>query len=230
MRAKILVVDDEKHIVELLKYNLENNKYIVSVAYDGLEALEKIKKEKFDLILLDLMLPKIHGIDLCKKLKNNKETSNIPIIMLTAKSSEMDKVTGLEIGADDYITKPFSVREVLARVKAVLRRSKADTKKNLGKIIKIDKITIDLESYEVTKDNQVVDLTHKEFLLLKILAENRGKVLSRNVLLDMVWGYDYFGETRTVDVHIRNLRKKIEDDDKNPKYIETVRGVGYKFR
>ncbi len=230
MGAKILVVDDEKHIVELLKYNLENNKYIVSVAYDGLEALEKIKKEKFDLILLDLMLPKIHGIDLCKKLKNNKETSNVPIIMLTAKSSEMDKVTGLEIGADDYITKPFSVREVLARVKAVLRRSKADTKKNPDKIIKIDKITIDLESYEVTKDNQVVDLTHKEFLLLKILAENRGKVLSRNVLLDMVWGYDYFGETRTVDVHIRNLRKKIEDDDKNPKYIETVRGVGYKFR
>src|SRR5699024_9455243 len=140
--------------------------------------LEKIKKEKFDLILLDLMLPKIHGIDVCRKLKNNKETSSIPIIMLTAKSSEMDKVTGLEIGADDYITKPFSVREVLARVKAVLRRSKVDTKKNPDKIIKIDKIIIDLESYEVIKDNQVVDLTHKEFLLLKILAENRGKVLS----------------------------------------------------
>ncbi|HLR34981.1 MAG TPA: response regulator transcription factor [Tissierellales bacterium] len=230
MGAKILVVDDEKHIVELLKYNLENNKYIVSVAYDGLETLEKIKKEKFDLILLDLMLPKIHGIDVCRKLKNNKETSSIPIIMLTAKSSEMDKVTGLEIGADDYITKPFSVREVLARVKAVLRRSKVDTKKNPDKIIKIDKIIIDLESYEVIKDNQVVDLTHKEFLLLKILAENRGKVLSRNVLLDMVWGYNYFGGTRTIDVHIRKLRKKIEDDDKNPSYIETVRGVGYKFR
>jgi len=230
MGAKILVVDDEKHIVELLKYNLENNKYIVSVAYDGLETLEKIKKEKFDLILLDLMLPKIHGIDVCRKLKNNKETSSIPIIMLTAKSSEMDKVTGLEIGADDYITKPFSVREVLARVKAVLRRSKVDTKKNPDKIIKIDKIIIDLESYEVIKDNQVVDLTHKEFLLLKILAENRGKVLSRNVLLDMVWGYNYFGGTRTIDVHIRKLRKKIEDDDKNHSYIETVRGVGYKFR
>src|SRR5699024_6695344 len=179
---------------------------------------------------LDLMLPKIHGIDVCRKLKNNKETSSIPIIMLTAKSSEMDKVTGLEIGADDYITKPFSVREVLARVKAVLRRSKVDTKKNPDKIIKIDKIIIDLESYEVIKDNQVVDLTHKEFLLLKILAENRGKVLSRNVLLDMVWGYNYFGGTRTIDVHIRKLRKKIEDDDKNPSYIETVRGVGYKFR
>ncbi len=230
MEAKILVVDDEEHIVELLKYNLERNRYIVNVAYDGVEALERIKKERFDLILLDLMLPKIHGIDVCKKIKNNEETANIPIIMLTAKSSEMDKVTGLEIGADDYITKPFSIREVLARIKAVLRRSKVTTKSNSDKIIKIDKININLESYEVTKNNEIIDLTHKEFLLFKILAENRGKVLSRNVLLDMVWGYDYFGETRTVDVHIRNLRKKVEDDDKNPKYIETVRGVGYKFR
>src|SRR5699024_3846387 len=152
MGAKILVVDDEKHIVELLKYNLEKNKYIVGVAYDGFEALEKIKKERFDLVLLDLMLPKIHGIDVCKQLNNNEETAKIPIIMLTAKSSEMDKVTGLEIGADDYITKPFSVREVLARVKAVLRRSRTASEKSSNKIIKIDNINIDLESYEVTKN------------------------------------------------------------------------------
>lgn len=230
MGSKILVVDDEEHIVELLQYNLEKNNYVVRVAYDGLEALEKIEQERFDLILLDLMLPKVHGIDVCKKLKNNEETAKIPIIMLTAKSSEMDKVTGLEIGADDYITKPFSVKEVLARIKAVLRRSRSVTGKDLRKVIEIDNIKIDFESYEVIKNNKIIDLTHKEFSLLKILVENRGKVLSRNTLLDMVWGYDYFGETRTVDVHIRNLRKKIEDDDRNPKFIETVRGVGYKFR
>ncbi|HHV26864.1 response regulator transcription factor [Anaerosalibacter bizertensis] len=229
MNEKILVVDDEEHIVELLKYNLESNGYIVKEAYTGREVLEFVYKEKFDLIILDLMIPEIDGIEVCKILKRDLETSHIPIIMLTAKSGETDKVLGLEIGADDYITKPFSIRELLARVKAVLRR--IDKKDYIKKgILKVQDIVIDMDRYEVRKKDEVIDLTYKEFELLKILVENRGKALSRNMLLDMVWGYDYFGETRTVDVHIRNLRKKIEDDDRNPKYIETVRGIGYKLR
>lgn len=229
MSNKILVVDDEEHIVELLTYNLENNGYIVSRAYTGREALNIVYKEKVDLIILDLMLPEIDGIEVCKKLKRDKDTSNIPIIMLTAKGGETDKVLGLEIGADDYITKPFSIRELLARIKAVLRRvDKKDRVKN--GVLKVGDIAIDLESHEVKKKNKIIKLTYKEFELLKILVENRGKAMSRNMLLDMVWGYDYFGDTRTVDVHIRNLRKKIEEDGRNPRYIETVRGIGYKMR
>lgn len=224
----ILVVDDEEHIVELIKYNLENNGYTVITAYDGKAALDKVSNNEIDLIILDIMLPEIDGIDVCKILKKDKNTENIPIIMLTAKSEETDKVLGLEIGADDYITKPFSVRELLARIKAVLRRSKDD--KNTNNIIKIGDITIDIEKHEVTKNGIKIDLTLKEFELLRILAENRGKVLSRSLLLDEVWGYDYFGETRTVDVHIRHLRKKIENIDNKSKYIETIRGIGYKMK
>ncbi len=227
--AKILVVDDEEHIVELLKFNLENNGYDVLTAYDGNEALRKTKEKLPDLILLDLMLPKIDGIEVCRELKLNNITNDIPIIMLTAKGEETDKVLGLEIGADDYITKPFSIRELMARIKSVLRRSKKnrEQKKN---IIIIDDITIDVEKHEVTKNNEKIELTLKEFELLRILSNNRGKVLSRDFLLDKVWGYDYYGETRTVDVHIRHLRKKIEDDDKKYRYIETVRGIGYKIK
>lgn len=227
MSTKILVVDDEHSIVELLKYNLENSGYEVKEAYDGEEALNMVSQERFDLIILDLMLPKIDGIEVCKRLK--EEYFHIPIIMLTAKSSEADKVLGLNIGADDYITKPFSVKELIARVNALLRRIGEMEKQNDREIINIGKLKIDLERHEVEKNGKLLDLTLKEFELLRILVENKGKVLSRNILLDRVWGYDFYGETRTVDVHIRNLRKKIEDDDKNPQYIETVRGVGYRI-
>lgn len=227
MAVKILVVDDEYNIVELVKYNLKSNGYEVKEAYDGKEAIEMALSEKFDLIILDLMLPKIDGIEVCKTIKENNP--NIKVIMLTAKSSESDKVLGLNIGADDYITKPFSIKELLARVNAVLRRSNENTKTLDRGIIAIGNLEINLERHEVWKDGELVDLTLKEFELLRILAENKGKVLSRNTLLDMVWGYDFYGETRTVDVHVRNLRKKIEEDDRNPQYIETVRGVGYRI-
>ncbi|MTI49028.1 winged helix-turn-helix domain-containing protein [Sporosalibacterium faouarense] len=227
--GKVLVVDDEEHIVELIKFNLEGNGYEVIEAYDGIRAIELAKNEKIDIVILDLMLPGTDGIEVCRTLRKDPSTEKLPIIMLTAKSEETDKVLGLEIGADDYITKPFSVRELIARMKAVLRRSK-DDKKEEKKIIEIHDIIIDVEKHEVTRNNEKVELTLKEFELLRILAENRGKVLSRNMLLDEVWGYDYFGETRTVDVHIRHLRKKIEENDKAPKYIETIRGVGYKMK
>lgn len=228
--GKILVVDDESHIVELVRFNLESNGYLVVEASDGKEALAKAKEESPDLILLDLMLPIIDGTEVCKMLKSDSSTNSIPIIMLTAKSDEMDKIIGLEIGADDYITKPFSLRELLARVKAVLRRRTDIKIKEIDKVMRVEDLVIDEEKHEVLKNEKKLDLTLKEFELLNILAKNRGKVLSRNYLLDEIWGYDYFGETRTVDVHIRHLRKKIEDDDKNPKHIETIRGVGYKLR
>lgn len=228
--GKVLVIDDEENIVELIKFNLESNGYEVITAYDGKEGLNKAMNESPDMILLDLMLPEMDGIEVCKNLKKKSETENIPIIMLTAKSEETDKIIGLEIGADDYMTKPFSVRELVARVKAVLRRSGDIASNEKGKNIVIEDIVIDIEKHEVTRAGEKLELTLKEFELLKILAENRGKVLSRNLLLDEVWGYDYFGETRTVDVHIRHLRKKIEEDDKFPKYIETIRGIGYKIK
>ncbi|MGO1653104.1 response regulator [Senegalia sp. (in: firmicutes)] len=223
---KILVVDDEENIVELIKYNLKNNGYDIITAFDGEEAYIKAIKENPDLILLDIMLPMLDGIEVCKKLKKNKQTENIPIIMLTAKTEETDKVLGLEIGADDYITKPFNIRELIARVKAVLRRvnSKDNTEKS---IIKVGNITIDTESYQVEVDEKIIDLTLKEFELLKLLSQNRGKVLSRNYLLDEIWGYDFYGETRTVDVHIRHLRKKMNLSNDT---IETIRGVGYKIK
>ena len=227
MSIKILVVDDEPSIVELLKYNLENSGYEIKEAYDGVEALNMVSEERFNLIILDLMLPKIDGIEVCKRLK--REDSHIPIIMLTAKSSEADKVLGLNIGADDYITKPFSIKELIARVNALLRRIGETEKQNGGVIINLGNLRVDLERHEVEKNGELLDLTLKEFELLRILLENKGKVLSRNILLDKVWGYDFYGETRTVDVHVRNLRKKIEDDDRNPQYIETVRGVGYRI-
>ncbi len=230
--GKILVVDDENHIVELIKFNLEANGYDVASAFNGEEAIEKAKDEKPDLIILDLMLPKIDGIEVCRKIKGNSETSHISIIMLTAKSDETDKIVGLEIGADDYMTKPFSVKELMARVKAVLRRNNVNDKDkdSIDNIVAIGEIIIDDEKHEVIKAGKKIELTLKEFELLKVLAINRGKVLSRNILLDEVWGYDYFGDTRTVDLHIRHIRKKIEDDDKKPEYIETIRGIGYKMK
>lgn len=226
-KIKILIIEDEMNIVELLKYNLETNGYEVDFATDGLSGLQKIKTVSPNLVLLDLMLPLLDGVELCKKVKYSPETEHIPIIMLTAKGTEMDKVIGLEIGADDYLTKPFSVRELLARIKVVLKRTHNEHKPK-SEMHQIIDLTLDVVKHEVTLKGQVLQLTFKEFELLKILVENRGRVLTRDQLLDEVWGYEYYGETRTVDVHIRHLRKKM--GDLNSDYIETIRGVGYKIK
>lgn len=226
--VNILVVDDEVHIVELIQFNLEINGYNVITAYDGMNALDKIKTNSFDLIILDIMLPRIDGLEICRFLRNDKRNKDVPIIMLTAKAEETDKIYGLEIGADDYVTKPFSIKELLARVKALLRR--VEKKNTEGGSIELKNIVIDKNKHIVTVKDNELDLTLKEFEVLRVLAENRGKVLTRDFLLNNVWGYDYFGETRTVDVHIRHLRKKIEKYDKDKEYIQTIRGVGYKIR
>ena len=224
---KILVVDDEVHILELISYNLKSSGYNVLTASNGIDAIKILAEEKPNLILLDLMIPGKDGYDVCKEIRGNKEIRNIPIIMLTAKSEEFDKVLGLELGADDYITKPFSVRELLARVKAVLRRFSIVEEDN-SRLLFGD-LGVDFEKREILVKDKKLELTLKEFELLEILIRNRGKILTRETLLDKIWGYEYIGETRTVDVHIRYLRKKIEEDDKNPKFIETIRGVGYRF-
>lgn len=223
---KIIIVDDEEHIRELLKFNLENSGYSTIYADNGIDALKLIKSERPQLILLDLMIPGMDGYDVCKEVRKDNNISTTPIIMLTAKGEEFDKVLGLELGADDYITKPFSIREILARVKAVLRRTSVQ---NIDKSYKFGNVIIDLEKHEVIKDNLKVELTLKEFELLEILIKNKGRVLTRDFLLDKIWGYEYVGETRTVDVHIRHLRQKIEENDKSPQFIETIRGVGYRF-
>ena len=228
MKPKILIIDDEIHIVELIKFNLETSGYDVDFAYDGLDGYLKIKENTPQLVLLDWMLPNISGIDMLQKIRSDKTLSHIPIIMLTAKNMENDKIQGLELGADDYITKPFSIKELLARVSSVLRRYNVN-KENIEENLNIGNLTVSLLKHEVSKGNKKIDLTLKEFELLKLLLENKGKVLSRNYLLDKIWGYDYYGETRTVDVHIRYLRKKIEDNDSSDKYIQTIRGVGYKI-
>ena len=226
-KGKILVVDDEEHILELISYNLEAIGYETITAKDGNKALEIAKNEKVDLILLDLMLPGKDGYDVCREIRGMKETKAIPIIMLTAKGEEIDKIHGLELGADDYITKPFSIRELTARVKAVMRRYVAV--ENNSEVSTFGRLKADFEKHNIYMDDKKIDLSLKEFELLEILIKNKGKVLTREMLLDKIWGYEYIGETRTVDVHIRYLRKKIEEDDKNPKYIETIRGVGYRF-
>lgn len=224
---KILIVDDEEHIQELIKFNLENNGYKVFCANDGLEALKLAKMELPQLILLDVMLPGMDGYDVCKEIRRDNVISNTPIIMITAKGEELDKILGLELGADDYLTKPFSVRELVARVKAVLRRTR--TQYPMENVYNFGNVTIDFQKHQVVKNNKKIDLTLKEFELLQVLIKNKGRVMTRDFLLDKVWGYEYIGETRTVDVHIRYLRKKIEDDDKNPKFVETIRGIGYRF-
>lgn len=225
---KVLIVDDEEHIVELLKFNLETEGYKVSTANNGIDAVKLVQLKHPDIVLLDLMLPGMDGYDVCKAIKSNKEISNTPIIMLTAKGEEFDKVLGLELGADDYMTKPFSIRELQARVKAVLRRSVKVDETESDKF-RCKGLCVDFERHEVLVKDKKVDLTLKEFELLEILIKNRGKILQRETLLDKIWGYEYIGETRTVDVHIRYIRKKIEEDDKNPKFIETIRGIGYRF-
>ena len=219
----ILCIDDEQNILDLLTFNLEAAGYSTLTATTGADGLAVAKQAIPSAILLDLMLPDMDGTDVCKGLKADPMTASIPIIMLTAKDSEVDKILGLELGADDYITKPFSVRELVARVKALLRR--CAPVEDTG-IIKIGPVTIDSDNYEVYRNGEKMYLTLKEFELLKLLASTPGKVLTRDYLLDRIWGYEFYGETRTVDVHIRHLRQKLGDDQY---LIETVRGVGYKM-
>ncbi len=225
MKARILVVDDEKDILELVSYNLIKEGIDVTTSTNGEEALQLIKKNTFTLIILDLLLPGIQGVELCRMLKASESTASIPIIMLTAKSEELDKVLGLEMGADDYITKPFSPRELGARVKAVLRRTGETPEKE--KIISIGNLEINTETYQVTKRKKLLNLSATEFNLLLFLVRRKGKVFNRDMLLDGVWKDEAFVEPRTVDVHIRRLRAQIEDDSSHPEYIKTRRGIGY---
>ena len=222
---RILLVDDEPDLVELVSYNLTRAGYKVASVPDGEEALDAIKRSAFDLIVLDLMLPGIQGTELCRIMRNNPKTASLPIIMLTAKGEVSDKIHGLETGADDYMTKPFSPQELIARVKAVLRRT--GDKAVLAKIINIGDLKIDKERYTVSKGDAQIHLSATEFKLLLYLVERRGRVFSRDQLLDAVWEDDRFVEERTVDVHVRRLRTQIEDDPSEPVYIKTRRGVGY---
>jgi Response regulators consisting of a CheY-like receiver domain and a winged-helix DNA-binding domain len=231
-RGKILIVDDEINITELIAVNLEED-FNVICCYDGLEAVDIAIKELPDIILLDIMLPGIDGFEVCRKIRSNRDTSKIPIIMLTVKREEKDKVMGLKLGADDYITKPFGINELLARIDAVLRRvvntSSVDENRN-DDIIQIGDIEIDNNKYEVKKKGIIIELTIREFKLLQTLAKHKGELLSRETLLREVWGYNNVGDSRTLDVHIRKLRKKLEDNDKFPQYIETIRGLGYMIK
>ncbi|SFR75717.1 response regulator transcription factor [Anaeromicropila populeti] len=227
----ILTVDDEEHILELIGYNLIGAGYQVEKADTGEEALEILNQKQVDLVILDWMLPGIDGIEVLQKIRNHDSHKNLPVILLTAKGDEISKVVGLEIGADDYIAKPFGVHELLARVKALLRRVEREDlpAQDKDELLLFKNIAINRQKRVVTVNNEPIELSYKEFELLYLLIKNRGIVFSRDSLLEKVWGYDYIGETRTVDVHIRNLRKKIEEDDTKPILIKTVRGVGYKF-
>lgn len=233
MSKNILVVDDEQSIATLLKYNLEQSGYAVMTAHDGEEGLNKAVSESPDLIILDLMLPSMDGIEVCKELRQRKIST--PILMLTAKDDEFDKVLGLELGADDYMTKPFSPREVVARVKAILRRSQAAAAvKEQSESKEVDykevgELKVYPEQYEAYFQGELLELTPKEFELLLYLTDNRGRVLTRDQLLSAVWNYDFAGDTRIVDVHISHLREKIETNTKKPIYIKTIRGLGYKL-
>jgi DNA-binding response OmpR family regulator len=229
---KILVVEDDKTLLDVLKYNLAREGYGVVAAADGVQALELARSERPDLIILDIMLPKLDGFEVCRILR--KEMT-VPILMLTAKVEEIDKVLGLEIGADDYMTKPFSLRELLARVRAMLRRREM-LKEELTfeeeaapPMIKVGDLAIDLARHQVSLGDSILDLSPKEFELLVFLARNRGRAFTRDYLLEKVWGYDYAGDTRTVDVHMRWLRRKLEADPAHPQHLLTVRGFGYKF-
>ncbi len=230
MKYKVLVVDDEKPIADILQFNLEKEGYEVVCAYDGNQAIELAKKEEPDLILLDIMLPEKDGMEVCREIRKDYQ---MPIIMLTAKDSEIDKVLGLELGADDYVTKPFSNRELIARVKANLRRRQAEEQNQTVPTtpnLRIGSLEINRDNYSVSRNGEPIDLTHREFELLLYLAQHIEQVMTREHLLETVWGYDYFGDVRTVDVTIRRLREKIEENPSNPNWIVTRRGVGYYLR
>ena len=226
---RILIIEDEVSISDIVKFNLVKEGYEVETAYDGEEGLRKALGADFDLILLDIMLPHVDGFQVCRKVR---ETSSVPIIMVTAKEEEVDKVLGLELGADDYLTKPFGMRELIARVKANIRRTQfmSDSGDGGSKVSNYGNITIDMTKYEIRKNDKPLELTLREFELLKYLAEQENQVFSREQLLEEVWGYEYYGDIRTVDVTIRRLREKVEDDPSEPKYIRTKRGIGYYFR
>lgn len=230
--SKILIVEDDKTLLDVLEYNLTKEGYGVVTAVDGVQAIEVAQSEKPDLIVLDIMLPRLDGLEVCRILR--KEMT-VPILMLTAKTEEIDKVVGLELGADDYLTKPFSLRELLARIRAMLRRVEMAKQEVLSKqeavpqAIKIANLEINFARHKVSRGSLTLDLSPKEFELLAFLLRNRGQVFGRDHLLEKVWGYDYAGDTRTVDVHIRWLRQKIEDDPAHPRHLLTMRGVGYKF-
>jgi len=229
--SKILVVDDETYIVELVKFNLEKEGFQVVVAYDGQNALDMVERESPDLIILDIMLPNMDGFEVCQALKKDSRFNLIPIIMLTARGEEIDTVLGLELGADDYIKKPFSPRELLARVKARLRAIRIlEAEQAVGtKAYVFKDLIVVPDQHEAFLGEVKLELTPKEFELLRLMGSNQGKVFTREFLLEKVWGYEFSGDTRTVDVHIRHLRQKLNDDSNFPDYIETVRGVGYKF-
>ena len=228
MQGKVLVVDDERSIVDIISFNLEREGFTVITAENGRQALELWEREKPDLILLDVMMPEMDGLETCRKIR---EHSNVPILMLTARAEEMDKVLGLEFGADDYITKPFSMRELLARVRTNIRRSQAiaaenQTRKN---IITIGELTLNADRYELTKNGSPIYTTTREWELVYFLMQNPGRIFSRENLLQEVWSYEHFGDPRTVDVTVRRLREKIEDNPTEPHYIVTKRGIGYYF-
>jgi|LFRM01.1.fsa_nt_gb DNA-binding response OmpR family regulator len=225
MRGKILVVDDEKTLVKALKFALEKEGFQVCTACDGEEALTAVEQEEPDLVVLDLMLPKLDGFEVCRRLRKERD---LPIIMLTARGDDIDKILGLELGADDYMTKPFNPRELIARIKAILRRSAHGG--GMRKVIRAGKLEIDLIKHKVLLEGKEIDLTAKEYALLSFLASNPGRVFSREQLLEHVWGYEYCGDARTVDVHIRHVREKIEENPAEPKMILTIWGTGYKFR
>ena len=231
MSRKILVVEDEYSIAELLKYNLVRNGFNVACYSNGINIVKNVLEYNPELILLDLMLPDKDGFEICKELSENECIKNIPIIIVSSKSREFDKVLAFELGADDYICKPFSIKEVIARINAVFRRmEKLNNQKNSSlDEFKFGQIKVDFKKREVYKNNLKVEMTYKEFELLLMFIKSNGRVLTREYILENIWGYQYIGESRTVDVHIRSLRKKIEDDDKNPIFIETMRGIGYKF-
>ncbi len=222
--AKVLVVDDEKLIVKGLRFSLISDGYEVDTAYDGAEALKKIKENEYDIVLLDIMLPELNGYEVCQQVR---EFSDVPIIMLTAKAEEMDKILGLDYGADDYITKPFNILEVKARIKAILRRN---SKNRPVKFISYDGLELNQENHRVKVDGKEINLTTKEYDILLLLLSNPNKIYTRDELLDIIWGESYTGDVRTVDVHVRRLREKIETNPGNPKYVYTKWGTGYYFR
>jgi len=228
-RQKVLIIEDDGDIRELIKFNLEQDGYAVEEAATGAEGLDRIKRRQPDLVLLDLMLPGMPGLEICRVLRNAKETATLPILIVTAKGTEVDKVLGLEMGADDYVVKPFSPRELIARVKAVLRRAHPDTVSPKSGIWERGRLKMDFDTYQVFVDGKRHELALREFELLRFFVEHPMRVYSREQLLDLVWGRDTFVEPRTVDVHVRRLRQHIEKDDANPELILTVRSVGYRF-
>ncbi|HHT06027.1 MAG TPA: response regulator transcription factor [Hydrogenispora sp.] len=230
-KERVLIIEDEPNIIELVAYNLEKEGWLVSKAQTGEEGWEKIQAEHPDIILLDLMLPGIDGMEICRRTRQNKLTRDIPIIILTAKAEEADRVLGLESGADDYVTKPFSPRELIARIRAVLRRAdKNFLEVEEKETMILGPIKMDLRQHKVLVHEKEIELTPKEFDLLHLLMSHPGRAFSREYLLENLWGYEFFGDTRTVDVHVRRLRQKIEDNPAQPYWLETVRGVGYRIR